>query len=142
MNLVEPMCLVGTSMGGSIVAMFATKYTSYISMICLLAPVPRKYVTIRFYKIFFFFSFKHLIAGEEYETELMRQLRLGKSRIVLPETHKVFYATADALSMKKIHLRRLLANGYLKSRLSMLDQHKKGKRSILIKNQNSSLFQL
>jgi hypothetical protein len=30
--------------------------------------------------------------------------------------------------MKKIHLRRLLANGYLKLRLSMLEQHKKGKK--------------
>jgi hypothetical protein len=58
----------------------------------------------------------------------MRQLRLGKYDIVLPETHKQFYVTADALSMKKIHLRRLLANGYLKLRLSMLDQHRKGKK--------------
>ena len=57
----------------------------------------------------------------------MKQLRLGKYDIILPKTHKQFYLTADAFSKKKIHLRRLLANGYLKLRLSMLDQHRKGK---------------
>jgi len=39
----EPMCLVGTSMGATIVSIFATKYPSCVSMICLLAPIPRKY---------------------------------------------------------------------------------------------------
>jgi hypothetical protein len=127
-------------MGGSIVAMFATKYSSYVSMICLLAPVPRKYTkTLYFLKSFF----KYLVAGEEFETDLIRQLRSGKYHIVLPETHKQFYATADALSTKKVHLRRLLANGYLKLRLSMLDQHKKGfKKSIVINYLSFSLSKL
>ncbi len=32
------MCIVGASLGGAIVLMFALKYPSYASMICLLAP--------------------------------------------------------------------------------------------------------
>ena len=32
------MCLIGASLGGAIVLMFALKYPSYVSMICLLAP--------------------------------------------------------------------------------------------------------
>ncbi|CAF1347941.1 unnamed protein product [Rotaria sordida] len=104
LNLTEPIYLVGCSMGGSIAAMFATKYPSYVCMICLLAPVP---------------------PGEEYETELLSQLRSGVYHIVLPETLKQFYAAAKLLSMKKVHANRLLARIYLKSRLSMLDQHKK-----------------
>jgi alpha-beta hydrolase superfamily lysophospholipase len=39
MNLTEPMCIIGASMGGAIVCMFAIKYPEYVSMICLLAPV-------------------------------------------------------------------------------------------------------
>lgn len=39
MNLIEPMCIVGASMGGTIVSMFALKYPKYVSMICLLAPI-------------------------------------------------------------------------------------------------------
>jgi pimeloyl-ACP methyl ester carboxylesterase len=32
------MCIVGASLGGAIVLMFAVKYPSYVSTICLLAP--------------------------------------------------------------------------------------------------------
>jgi alpha-beta hydrolase superfamily lysophospholipase len=39
MNLTEPMCIIGASMGGTIVCMFAFKYPEYVSMICLLAPI-------------------------------------------------------------------------------------------------------
>jgi hypothetical protein len=42
-------------MGGSIVAIFATTYGSYVSMICLLAPVPRKYTMILLYRFKEFF---------------------------------------------------------------------------------------
>ncbi|UJR29736.1 hypothetical protein I4U23_017284 [Adineta vaga] len=104
LDMIEPMCLVGTSMGGSIVAMFASKYPSYVKMICLLAPVP---------------------PGKQYETEAIRQLRSGVYDLVLPTTHKQFYTTAKTLTMRKVRFRRLLANGYLKSRLTMLDQHRK-----------------
>jgi homoserine acetyltransferase len=33
------MCIIGASMGGTIVCMFAVKYPEYASMICLLAPI-------------------------------------------------------------------------------------------------------
>jgi alpha-beta hydrolase superfamily lysophospholipase len=39
MNLTEPMCIIGASMGGTIVCMLAVKYPEYVSMICLLAPI-------------------------------------------------------------------------------------------------------
>jgi alpha-beta hydrolase superfamily lysophospholipase len=39
MNMTEPMCIIGASMGGAIVGVFATKYPEYVSMICLLAPI-------------------------------------------------------------------------------------------------------
>ena len=32
------MCLIGASMGGAIVSMFAVKYPDRVHMICLLAP--------------------------------------------------------------------------------------------------------
>jgi hypothetical protein len=72
---------------------------------------------------------------------MLRQLRLGMYQIVLPETPKQLYAAADALSMKKIHLRRLLAKEYLKFKSSLLDQHKIGKRSIIIYDIHSSLIE-
>jgi pimeloyl-ACP methyl ester carboxylesterase len=123
--MIEPMCFVGGSMGGSIVAMFATKYPSYVSMICLLSPPPRKSIEFILYENVFFIM---IIAGDEYETDMIRNLRGGMYHIILPETSKQFYATIDALSMRNIHLRRLLAKGYLKSRLSMLDKHKQSRR--------------
>jgi alpha-beta hydrolase superfamily lysophospholipase len=39
MELTEPMCIAGASMGASIVAIFAAKYPQYVSMICLMAPI-------------------------------------------------------------------------------------------------------
>ena len=72
------------------------------------------------------------VAGAEYDTKILQQLRSGQYDQLLPETTKQFYAAADKLSMAKIHLRRLLARGYLKSRSSMLEQHKKSDRSIFI----------
>ncbi|CAF1595194.1 unnamed protein product [Adineta ricciae] len=104
LGLTRPTCLIGTSMGGSIVAMFAAKYPSYVQMICLLAPVP---------------------PGGYCETDAIRQIRSGMYDIILPRTHEQFYTTADTFAMKKIHCRHLLASQYLKTKLSAIDQHKK-----------------
>ncbi|CAF3072568.1 unnamed protein product [Rotaria sp. Silwood2] len=41
MDLTEPMCIIGASMGGAVVCMFAIKYPEYVSMICLLAPIDK-----------------------------------------------------------------------------------------------------
>jgi alpha-beta hydrolase superfamily lysophospholipase len=49
MNLIEPMCIVGASMGGTIVCMFALKYPEYVSMICLLAPIGKIEYTFQKY---------------------------------------------------------------------------------------------
>jgi len=40
------MCIIGASMGGSIVGLFAVKYPSYVSMIGLLAPAGKFYADI------------------------------------------------------------------------------------------------
>ena len=39
MGLTASLCIIGASMGGAIVCMFAIKYPEYVSMICLLAPI-------------------------------------------------------------------------------------------------------
>ena len=69
-------------------------------------------------------SRSNLIAGEEYETDMLQQLRSGKYQLILPETLKQFYRALDSLSMKKIHLRRPLARKYFKASLRTLDKHK------------------
>jgi hypothetical protein len=122
-------------MGGSIVAMFATKYSSYVGMICLLSPVPRKQMKIfNFLKIFF------CLAGEEFQNELTREICSGNFEILLPETREQLYTTLNALSMKKVRLRRIVANELLKLRLPFLDQHKKGS-SILRNDLSIYLFE-
>lgn len=42
MKLIEPIYMIGASMGGTVVAMFTIKYPEYVNMICLLSP-PRKF---------------------------------------------------------------------------------------------------
>lgn len=124
------MCIVGTSMGATITSIFATKYPSYVSMICLLAPIPRKYIYILFiYRIKFIFSWITL-AGEEYQTKILQELRSGSYQMVLPETPKELFTAANAVSMKKVGARRVLTKKYLKFKSSTLDQHKTSKRKI------------
>jgi alpha-beta hydrolase superfamily lysophospholipase len=51
MNLTEPMCIIGASMGGAIVCMFAIKYPEYVSMICLLAPIGKFHMCDCFFHV-------------------------------------------------------------------------------------------
>ncbi|CAF4089184.1 unnamed protein product [Rotaria sordida] len=103
LNFIEPICLVGGSMGGAIAAMFAMKYPFDVGMICVLSPPP----------------------GEEYETDMVQQLRLGKYHVILPETFKQYYALMKVLSKKKIPFARSLAKTYFKIHLRTLNQHKR-----------------
>ncbi|UJR17638.1 hypothetical protein I4U23_004534 [Adineta vaga] len=108
-NLTSPICLVGASMGGAIVSMFALKYPSCVSMICLLAPP----------------------ANEEYETDLVQRLRSGIYSALLPETPEQLYEMIDKLTIKKINLPWPILNGFLHLRLRLLEEHKKVLSSLL-----------
>jgi alpha-beta hydrolase superfamily lysophospholipase len=61
MGLTEPICIIGASMGGSIISIFATKYPQYVSMFCLLAPIGKfrtivKVSMIKLFKYIYFFQ--------------------------------------------------------------------------------------
>ncbi|CAF3992849.1 unnamed protein product [Rotaria sordida] len=103
LHFIEPICLIGESMGGSIVAMFATKYPFDVGIICLLSPPP----------------------GEEYETDLLQQLRSGTYHSILPETLKQYHAAVKSLSEKKIRLTRLLTKKYFKTHLHTVNQYQR-----------------
>jgi pimeloyl-ACP methyl ester carboxylesterase len=120
MNLTTPMRIVGTSMGGTVVAMFAIKYPQYVSMICLMAP-PRK-----FSYLFSYFNLR-LIACKEYESDLLKQLRSGMSHVLLPETTEQFYTMIDLLVVKRVNMSKIFLDFLFKSRLQYLNEHKKCK---------------
>ncbi|CAF1170303.1 unnamed protein product [Adineta steineri] len=103
------MCIIGASMGGAIVCMFAIKYPEYIHMICLLAPV----------------------ANEECETDLIRELRKGVYSALLPETPEQLRQMINTLTVKRINMPKPFLNGFLNLRLRLLNEHKKVLASLL-----------
>ena len=115
------MCLIGASMGGAIVAMFSAKYPSYVHTICLLAP-PGEYYCLEVDVL----ELCDVVANEQSETELTRQLRAGASHVLLPETPEQLFTMIDALTVKKVKLPRIFLNGFLHLRLPLLTEHKKG----------------
>ncbi|CAF0741937.1 unnamed protein product [Adineta ricciae] len=108
-KLVNPIYLIGASIGGTIVALFTIKYPEYISMICLLAPPPMK----------------------QYESELIQQLRAGMDHIVLPATVEEFYSMVDLLTVKKVQEPKAFVDKYFKSRLRVLEQQRDILKSFL-----------
>ncbi len=125
MNMTEPMCIIGASMGGAIVCMFAIKYPEYISMICLLAPVGK---FDAFDTLVSLLALRLLIniANEECETDLIRQLRGGVYNALLPETPEQLRQMINTLTVKRINLPGPFLNGFLHLRLRLLEEHKKG----------------
>ncbi|CAF1017056.1 unnamed protein product [Rotaria sordida] len=109
MGLTEPMCIIGASMGGAVVCMFAIKYPKYVSMICLLAP----------------------IANEASETDLIRQLRTGVYNALLPETPEELRQMIHTQTVKRLKLPEPFVNGFLRLRLRLLEEHKKILTSLL-----------
>ncbi|CAF1193322.1 unnamed protein product [Adineta steineri] len=95
MKLIEPMCIIGASMGASIVCLFAAKYPEYVCMICLMAP----------------------IANEEAETDLIRQLRAGVYNGLLPETTAELRQMIRELTVKRPYLPRPILNGFMHMKL-------------------------
>ena len=134
------MCLVGASLGGAIVSMFALKYPSYVSMICLLAPPGKFHLVITQTHIHLL-----ILANEQCETELIQQLRQGEYKSLLPETPSELQDMIDTMSVKRIHFPRIFLDGFLALRLTLLEEHTKGSRKILRKSElvvsfNSSDF--
>ncbi|CAM4983275.1 unnamed protein product [Rotaria socialis] len=103
MELIEPMCIVGASMGASVVGMFAVKYPNYVKMLCLLAP----------------------IGNEESETDLIRQLRTGVYNTLLPETPEEFHHMIYVLTTTRPSFPRVFVNGFLHLSLQLIKEHKK-----------------
>ncbi|CAF0979486.1 unnamed protein product [Didymodactylos carnosus] len=96
-------CLIGASMGGSVVLMFSTKYPEYVKMVMLLAPP----------------------ADESSETDLIRTIRAGDYDTLLPQTCEQFHNMVRLLTIKRINLPRPFLNGFLKLRRRHLDEHRK-----------------
>jgi pimeloyl-ACP methyl ester carboxylesterase len=120
------MCIVGASLGGAIVLMFALKYPSYVNMICLLAPPGEYNKQVYQTNTILQWFFINILASEQCETELIQQLRLGVYKTLLPETPDDLQAMIDTLTVKKINAPRLFINGFLDLRLRLLEEHTKG----------------
>ena len=126
MKLTEPMCIIGASMGGAIVCMFAVKYPEYISMICLLAPIGKFQYFMNIIGHYFLIYLLDKTANEECETDLIRQLRGGVYNALLPETPDQLRQMIDTLTVKRLNMPRPFLNGFLHLRLRLLEEHKKG----------------
>ncbi|CAF1056914.1 unnamed protein product [Rotaria sordida] len=109
MNLIEPMYIIGTSLGATVAAIFATKYPKYVNMMCLLAPAPIR----------------------KYESDLIKQIHSGREYILLPETSEQFHAMAELLTINNTNLPKVFVNKYFKSRLRLLNEQKEILRSFL-----------
>lgn len=124
------MCLVGGSLGGAIVSMFALKYPSYVSMICLLAP-PGKFDLVVIHRDWFY------LANEQCETELIQQLRQGEYSLLLPETPTELQNMINNMAVKRIRASRIFLNGIIGLRSTLLEEHKKGNTQKIIQNSAS-----
>ncbi|CAF2242192.1 unnamed protein product [Rotaria magnacalcarata] len=109
MHLTENICIIGASMGGAIVAMFAVKYPEYVSMMCLLAPP----------------------ANEQYETDLIRKIKSGDSTALIPETPEQLRDMINELTVKQVNMPGFFINGFLDLRLRCLNEHKKVLNSLI-----------
>ncbi|CAF1075553.1 unnamed protein product [Didymodactylos carnosus] len=105
----KPLCLIGSSMGAAIAALFSARYPDYVSMVCLLAPP----------------------ANEACETELARSIRLGCYETILPQTNEQFRNMLSVFSVKKLNFPGPLMNGFLELRKRSIVQHRKVLDSLL-----------
>ena len=127
MNLTEPMCIIGASMGGTVVCMFAVKYPQYVGMICLLAPMGKIEEALRKHRSITYLCDR--IGNKESETDLIRQLRSGDSTALLPETPEQLRHMINTLAVKRVDMPNFFVNGFLDLRLRLLAEHKKGNQS-------------
>jgi hypothetical protein len=57
---------------------------------------------------------------------VIKQLRLGVYKAMLPETSEELHDMINTLTVKKINLPRLFINGFFHLRLRLLKEHTKG----------------
>lgn len=72
------------------------------------------------------------IGNEESESELIQQLKSGDSTALLPETSEQLRHMMNTLTVKRVDVPDFFIDGFLKMRLRLLPEHKKG-------NQDNSL---
>jgi len=68
-----------------------------------------------------------LIVGKDHESDLLKEVRLGKYEILLPETCEQFYTMVDLLLIKKVNVSRIFLDLLFRSRLRYINEHKKCK---------------
>lgn len=68
---------------------------------------------------------EHDLGIEQCESELVREVRQGVYKTILPETLNDLQIAINAMYMKKLFLPQILLNGLLHSRLPFLAEHKK-----------------
>lgn len=66
------------------------------------------------------------IGNEESEGELIHQLKSGDSTALLPETSQQLRHMMNTLTVKRVDVPDFFIDGFLKLRLRLLPEHKKG----------------
>jgi hypothetical protein len=66
------------------------------------------------------------IGNEESETELIQKLKSGDSTALLPETPEQLRHMINTMAVKRVEMPNFFVNGFLKLRLRLLAEHKKG----------------
>ncbi len=70
-----------------------------------------------------------ILADEQCETDLIKQMRSGIYKVLLPETPEDLYTMTNSFVIKKIKLPRPFINGFFFLRQPLLKEHTKGNRS-------------
>ena len=68
--------------------------------------------------------------NEQCETELIKQIRQGACKLILPDTLSDLQNMINTMSVKKPNIPGMLVNSFLQLRLILLEEHKKGNCTI------------
>jgi hypothetical protein len=68
----------------------------------------------------------NILADEQCETDLIKQMRSGIYKALLPETADDLYDMMNILTVKKIYLPRPFINGFFRLRQPLFKEHTKG----------------
>jgi len=80
------------------------------------------------------------LADEQCETDLIKQMRSGVYKVLLPESPEDLHAMIDTFTVKKIKLPRLFLNGFFFLRQPLLKEHTKGMRNCYKINDLKCIF--
>jgi hypothetical protein len=68
----------------------------------------------------------NILADEQCETDLIKQMRSGIYKALLPETADDLYDMMNILTVKRIYLPRPFINGFFGLRQRLFKEHTKG----------------